>query len=69
MKESNESILVLSSVQLPTSGLYRCEVSGEAPYFETIAQDQQMTVVGKSKFTHLLALINYEKYSCIVCWV
>lgn len=50
MHNSNESVVVLSSVQLSTTGMYRCEVSGEAPYFETVTDRQHMTVVGKLLF-------------------
>ncbi|XP_025836731.1 uncharacterized protein LOC108732214 [Agrilus planipennis] len=45
MHNSSESQVVLSSVQLSTSGLYRCEVSGEAPYFQTVTENNRMTVV------------------------
>lgn len=42
---STENQVVLSSVQLSTSGKYRCEVSGEAPSFQTITDHGHMTVV------------------------
>lgn len=48
MHNSTESVVVLSSVQLSSTGTYRCEVSGEAPFFETVTDHQKMTVVGKS---------------------
>lgn len=47
MHNSTESVVILNSVQLSSTGLYRCEVSGEAPYFETVTDHQRMTVVGK----------------------
>lgn len=47
MHNSTESIVILNSVQLTSTGLYRCEVSGEAPFFETVTDHQRMTVVGK----------------------
>ncbi|XP_071056296.1 cell adhesion molecule 3-like isoform X2 [Onthophagus taurus] len=45
LHNSSESQVVLSSVQLSTTGLYRCEVSGEAPYFQTVTEHGQMMVV------------------------
>uniref|UniRef100_A0AAR5NZ10 Ig-like domain-containing protein n=1 Tax=Dendroctonus ponderosae TaxID=77166 RepID=A0AAR5NZ10_DENPD len=45
LHNSTEFSVVLSSVQLSTSGIYRCEVSGEAPYFETVADQPHMLVV------------------------
>ncbi|GJQ86041.1 hypothetical protein Trydic_g10611 [Trypoxylus dichotomus] len=42
---STENQVVLSSVQLSTSGKYRCEVSGEAPSFQTVTEHGHMTVV------------------------
>jgi len=50
---------MLKRVTLQSSGLYRCEVSGEAPAFNTVSESETMIVVGKSKiflvngiFTH-----------------
>ncbi|XP_017772957.1 PREDICTED: cell adhesion molecule 2-like [Nicrophorus vespilloides] len=45
MHNSTESQVVLSSVQLSTSGTYRCEVSGEAPFFQTVTEHGHMIVV------------------------
>lgn len=42
---STENQVVLSSVQLSTSGMYRCEISGEAPFFQTVTELGHMTVV------------------------
>ncbi|XP_063912347.1 uncharacterized protein LOC135129166 [Zophobas morio] len=42
---SSENVVVLSSVQLSTSGVYRCEVSGEAPSFQTVTEHGEMMVV------------------------
>ncbi|XP_065158335.1 cell adhesion molecule 2-like [Atheta coriaria] len=42
---SSDTQVVLTSVQLPSSGLYRCEVSGEAPFFQTVTEHQRMMVV------------------------
>ncbi|CAH1173788.1 unnamed protein product [Phaedon cochleariae] len=45
MQNSTENVVILSSVQLSSTGIYRCEVSGEAPFFETVTDHQRMTVV------------------------
>ncbi|XP_023014611.1 beaten path IIIc [Leptinotarsa decemlineata] len=45
MHNSTESVVVLNSVQLSSTGIYRCEVSGEAPFFETVTEHQRMIVV------------------------
>lgn len=47
MHNSTESVVILNSVQLSSTGIYRCEVSGEAPFFETVTDHQRMVVVGK----------------------
>lgn len=49
LHNSTEYSVVLSSVQLSTSGLYRCEVSGEAPFFETVTEHAHMMVVALPK--------------------
>jgi hypothetical protein len=38
------------SVNLSSSGRYRCEISGEAPSFNTVDGYGDMVVVGMSKF-------------------
>ena len=50
--QSSEEELLLRSVDLDTTGLYRCEISGEAPLFQTASREAVLAVVGKifSKF-------------------
>ncbi|XP_029155947.1 uncharacterized protein LOC114928767 isoform X2 [Nylanderia fulva] len=43
--QSNQTVVVLNNVNLRSSGRYRCEVSGEAPAFETVSDHGDMTVV------------------------
>ena len=45
--QSTETELLLRSVDLDTTGLYRCEISGEAPLFQTAQREQVLAVVGK----------------------
>ncbi|XP_012222094.1 cell adhesion molecule 2-like [Linepithema humile] len=42
---STESSVVLNNVNLTSSGRYRCEVSAEAPAFQTVSDHADMTVV------------------------
>ncbi|XP_046387588.1 uncharacterized protein LOC124157128 [Ischnura elegans] len=42
---STESTVVLSSVNLSSTGRYRCEVSAEAPSFQTVSDHGDMVVV------------------------
>ncbi|XP_020286352.1 uncharacterized protein LOC109855989 [Pseudomyrmex gracilis] len=42
---STERSVVLDSVNLMSSGRYRCEVSAEAPYFQTVSDHSDMVVV------------------------
>ena len=51
---STDSQVVLKSVNLSSTGRYRCEVSAEAPSFQTVSDHGDMTVVGKSKYTFTL---------------
>lgn len=68
---STEFSVVLSSVQLSTSGIYRCEVSGEAPYFETVADQAHMLVVGKfqSYITLSVGKTNIMRFESATCTV
>lgn len=42
---STERSVVLNNVDLSSSGRYRCEVSAEAPAFQTVSEHADMTVV------------------------
>jgi hypothetical protein len=60
------SRVTLINLQFNTSGNYKCEVSTEAPNFETVAQNSNMTVMGKYKFSILCVtwqLLHVTKYS------
>lgn len=39
--------MYLRHVDLNSAGTYRCEVSAEAPEFQTVAAEKQMSVFGK----------------------
>lgn len=50
LHNSTDRVIVLENVNLSSSGRYRCEVSGEAPSFQTVSDHGLMTVVGKFVF-------------------
>lgn len=52
---------MLKRVTLQSSGLYRCEVSGEAPAFNTVSESETMTVVGKSQLSECLMEFSLQK--------
>lgn len=45
INNSTEKLVVLNNVNLTSSGRYRCEVSAEAPSFQTVSDHADMTVV------------------------
>ncbi|XP_055840348.1 uncharacterized protein LOC129907891 [Episyrphus balteatus] len=45
LRNSSDTIVTLRRVTLSSTGLYRCEVSGEAPAFNTVSESEKMTVV------------------------
>lgn len=47
LHNSTDTIVVLQSVNLSTTGRYRCEVSAEAPSFQTVSDHGDLIVVGK----------------------
>lgn len=44
---STKRTVVLSSVNLMSTGRYRCEVLGEGPFFPTVSDHSDMEVIGK----------------------
>lgn len=54
MNNSTENQVVLKSVNLSSTGRYRCEVSAEAPSFQTVSDHGDMVVVGKPKYAFTL---------------
>ena len=69
---------MLRSVGLDTTGQFKCEVSGEAPLFQTASRDEILAVVGKKIFPSLflspfsltlkkgvepVVLTNYQSFS------
>ncbi|KAK6635257.1 hypothetical protein RUM44_000508 [Polyplax serrata] len=46
--ESNMTSIVLNPLEYKSSGLYRCEVSAEAPHFKVVYSHANMSVLGYS---------------------
>lgn len=49
-------MVVLQSVNLSTTGRYRCEVSAEAPSFQTVSDHGDMIVVGKFVYLRIFSV-------------
>uniref|UniRef100_A0A8W7PFX1 Ig-like domain-containing protein n=1 Tax=Anopheles coluzzii TaxID=1518534 RepID=A0A8W7PFX1_ANOCL len=47
VQNSTNSHVMLESINLFSSGKYRCEASAEAPSFQTVAENGEMMVVGE----------------------
>ena len=48
-RRSTETRIVLNRVQLNSEGSYLCEVSGEAPLFQTAKNENYLSVVGEER--------------------
>ncbi|XP_011638668.1 uncharacterized protein LOC105428206, partial [Pogonomyrmex barbatus] len=61
--DSTQRTVVLRSVNLMSTGRYRCEVSAEAPSFQTVSDHSDMTVVGKETHredsSNIFGRVNY----------
>ena len=44
---SDQNQVTLVSVDLKSAGQYRCEISAEAPLFNTVSRSSHMSVIGK----------------------
>lgn len=47
LRNSSDAQVMLRRVTLQSTGVYKCEVSGEAPAFNTVSESEIMTVVSK----------------------
>jgi hypothetical protein len=47
LQNSTDNQVVLDNVSLSSTGRYRCEVSAEAPSFQTVSDHGDMIVVGE----------------------
>lgn len=47
MHNSTDNQVILENVNLQSTGRYRCEVSAEAPSFQTVSDHGDMIVVGE----------------------
>ena len=47
MPNSSDNAVALKAVDYDGSGVYKCEVSGEAPSFRTVSDAREMLVVGE----------------------
>ena len=54
-ERSNERQVTLNDLSMKSTGRYRCEVSTEAPSFDTVSSFGDMIVVGEQGF----------KYNCL----
>lgn len=62
-KSSNGSVYIREISHL-TAGIYKCEVSADAPSFQTVSAEKPMAVQGKTKSlssTTLILLFNTAK--------
>lgn len=57
LHNSSSTVVLLSSVQLSSSGIYRCDVSGEAPSFQTVTEHREMMVVGELTASFLFSTV------------
>jgi hypothetical protein len=48
--KSNLTTVTLYPLSYTTSGVYRCEVSTEAPHFKIVFQHSNMTILGKMMY-------------------
>jgi hypothetical protein len=65
--KSNASHVIISQVETNMSGRYTCEVSVDAPTFQTTLVSGEMEVVGKQKKINIF-LISF-RMSCWMKWV
>lgn len=56
----------LEQLRPQTSGVYRCEISGDAPHFSLIHGTDNMTVAGEF---YLCRLESLHFYMCVLCAV
>lgn len=61
MDRSNSSRVTLTSVNFNTSGTFRCEVSADAPDFQTVHKRANMTIFRAYINKYNVALVQTKK--------
>lgn len=59
LSRSGKSSVYLKSIDLNTGGLYRCEVSAEAPEFKTAEMEKEIKVYGKGKWMETYSSLSH----------
>ena len=45
--KSDQNQVTLKDMMLKSAGQFRCEISAEAPLFNTVSQSRPLTIIGK----------------------
>lgn len=53
--DSTQCSVKLEQLQPQTSGIYRCEISGDAPHFNLVSGTSNMSVAGKFYFLYAIS--------------
>ena len=54
---SDQNQVTLKDMILKSAGQFRCEISAEAPLFNTVSQSRPLTIIGKKHRFDLLYLV------------
>ena len=57
---SNQNQVTLKNMNLDSAGQFRCEISAEAPLFNTVSQSRPLSVIGKSSYVFNAIFIQNE---------
>ena len=52
--KSDQNQVTLKDMMLKSAGQFRCEISAEAPLFNTVSQSRPLTIIGKYMFYDVL---------------
>lgn len=67
-QSSNDVKVMLKRLNLKSSGIYRCEISAEAPNFSSVEGEGRMEVVCKCSNDKLKKNYNSKNYFCSEYW-
>ena len=66
--KSDQNQVILKNMNLDSAGQFRCEISAEAPLFNTVSQSRPLSVIGGYLNNNVYKILNYDINNDFKIW-